>query len=72
MDEVEETWDVLRALQILYRDVSHIWRKNLTTFEHLTPTGRVVWWRRAKHQAGLGAPAMQTLLLKVIELRLTR
>lgn len=48
-----------------------IWAKNRTVFWNLDPRNRVLWWRRAKQQAELGVPAMQTLLLKVIELRLT-
>ena len=71
MDEVEETWDVLRALQYLLKE-DRIWLKNLTTFGQMKPLQRYQWWRRAKQQAELGVPAMQTLLLKVIELRLTK
>lgn len=31
---------------------------------------KVKWWRLAQFQAERGAPAMQTLVLKVIELRM--
>ena len=69
-DEVAETWNVQRALnKLAWYDP--MWRSNLVIFERMRPTQRILWWRAAKKQAQLGAPAMQTLLLKVIELRLT-
>jgi hypothetical protein len=70
-DEVAETWDVQRALVKLHY-VDPIWFGNLATFECMNPRARILWWRGARKQAQLGVPAMQTLLLKVIEIRLTR
>jgi hypothetical protein len=69
-DEVAETWDVQRALVTLHH-IDPIWFSNLATFERMNPRTRILWWRGARKQAQLGVPAMQTLLLKVIEIRLT-
>ena len=70
-DEVAETYLVQGALWVL-SNANPIWRKNHDTFCSQDPRNRILWWRRAKQQAELGVPAMQTLLLKVIELRLTK
>lgn len=67
----KETLQVLVALGNLVRE-DPIWAHNYNVFSALTPTQRYRWWERAKKQAAFGAPAMQTLLLKVIELRLTK
>jgi len=48
-----------------------VWRLNYNNFYIMTLADQYRWWYRAKAQARLGAPAMQTLLAKVIELRLT-
>lgn len=69
MSEEDETWHVLQALQkLVWKD--KMWESNLRMFERMDPVKRILWWRRAKQQAVLGAPAMQTLRLKVIELRI--
>lgn len=70
-DEVAETYLVQQALHQLSQ-THRIWEKNMNTWYAQEPRSRILWWRRAKQQAELGAPAMQTLLLKVIELRLTK
>lgn len=69
-DEEAETWNVQRAMTFLNAD-NHMWSKNLSCFKRMGAVQRIRWWRAAKKQAQLGAPAMQALLLKVIELRLT-
>jgi hypothetical protein len=69
-DEIVETWNVRRALVTLHH-IDPIWFSNLATFERMNPRARILWWRGAKKQAQCGVPTMQTLLLKVIELRLT-
>ena len=66
---IEDTWDVLRALQALVKE-DEIWAKNLSTFARLNPEGRVWWWRMARKQATREAPAMQKLVLKFIEIRM--
>lgn len=71
----DETWaehrNVVQALMTLSQEHS-IWYSNYSTFCNMTDDNRYRWWERAKKQAALGAPAMQTLLSKVIELRLTQ
>jgi hypothetical protein len=71
MIDVEETWDVMRAMQCLLKD-NRMWLCNLNSFMRMKPLQRYQWWQRAKRHAELGAPAMQLLVLKVIELKLTR
>ena len=66
----EELYRVHRALNILCRE-NPIWESNLNVFLRMDHTQRHRWWERAKRQAELGAPAMKTLVLKVIQLRLT-
>lgn len=60
---------VQRALQLL-RHADPIWSKNHNIYAYMPNNQRAAWWVRAKKQAQLGAPAMRTLLAKVIELRL--
>lgn len=57
------------ALTWLSVNVDH-WDSNLATFMRMDPEQRRRWWYRARQQANKGVPAMQTLLLKVIELRM--
>lgn len=48
-----------------------MWASNMRLFNYRYESkARIIWWRRAKKQAEAGVPAMQQLLLKVIELRL--
>lgn len=68
--ELAETWRVLEALKRLCR-ANPIWNKNYDSFVRMDSTRRIRWWRSAKKQAELGVLAMQQLLLKVIEIRLT-
>lgn len=70
MDEVEETYLVMHCLDKLV-DQNSIWSKNYSTYVAMTPSARVWWWRAAKKQAAEGVPAMQTLVAKFIELRMT-
>jgi hypothetical protein len=69
MIEEEEHHLVLKALAALYAEDS-MWRSNFYIFHDADFNLRYRWWCRAKKQAELGAPAMQTLLLKVIQLRI--
>lgn len=70
-EEAAAADEVLRALHHL-DDEDAIWESNLSIFSRMDMRGRILWWRAAKKQAQLGVPAMQALLLKVIELKLTR
>lgn len=49
-----------------------IWESDLNVFIRMDYHQRHRWWEGAKRQAELGAPAMKTLVLKVIQLRLTK
>lgn len=72
MDEYGEIAIVGTALrQLQFDDV--MWNSNYRnfTFGLKSDEHRIIWWRRAKKQAEAGVPAMQQLLLKVIELRMT-
>ena len=69
MNEYEEIRLVMDALSILTYE-NDMWRSNRLMFERYSSKQRIVWWRRAKKQAEAGVPAMQQLLLKIIELRL--
>lgn len=70
MDEYEEVKLVASAMWKL-RAEDNMWSSNYYMFSNkYGDKQRVVWWRRAKKQAEAGVPAMQQLLLKVIELRL--
>lgn len=70
MDEYEEVKLVASAMWKL-RAENSMWGSNYYMFSNkYGDKQRVVWWRRAKKQAEAGVPAMQQLLLKVIELRL--
>jgi len=66
-DEIELVW---RALQQLSNE-QDIWHKNLVMYRRMDRGPRIWWWRAAKKQAELGVPAMQTLLTRVITLRIT-
>jgi hypothetical protein len=68
-DEIAETWHVLQALSQLYTE-NTMWTSNLVSFSRANNLERIQWWRLAKKQAQLGAPAMRTLLLRVIEIKL--
>ncbi len=69
MDEYDEVKLVMSALTLLtFGD--EMWRSNRLLFGRYDSKQRIIWWRRAKKQAEAGVPAMQQLLLKVIELRL--
>ena len=71
MDEWEELDLVLQALRKLYGECS-MWGKNYNTFRYrMDDLQRYRWWALAKKQAAAGAPAMVTLQLEVIKLRLT-
>lgn len=65
----DELGYVDRALRLLYNE-QPIWRKNLVMWSGLDMNQRYYWWERMKKQAEGGAPAAQTLLLKVIALRM--
>ena len=70
MDEYAEVGLVAKALYLLTA-TDPMWESNLRMFTRkYNITQRIIWWRRAKKQAEAGVPAMQQLLLKVIELRL--
>ena len=70
MDEYDEIKLVYAALQKLAEDNIN-WESKRSIFCWLyEDKQRIIWWRRAKKQANAGVPAMQQLLLKVIELRL--
>ena len=70
MDEYDEIELVESALYAL-TDKSEMWDSNRVLFAYRYDNKqRIIWWRRAKKQAEAGVPAMQELLLKVIELRL--
>ena len=69
-DEVAATRAIHMAL-IRLADQDAMWESNFSIYSRMDVRRRILWWRAAKKQAQLGAPAMQTLLLKVIELRLT-
>lgn len=70
MDEYDEIKLVYAALQTFAEDDTK-WDSNCSMFCWLyEDKQRIIWWRRAKKQAEAGVPAMQQLLLKVIELRL--
>jgi hypothetical protein len=71
MDEVEETYMVMTALDNLTR-VHSIWAKNYLSYSAMTPTARIWWWRAAKKQAEAGVPAMATLLTEVVKLRMLK
>jgi len=69
-EDVVESRRVHTALaDLFYTDP--VWRLNYNNFYLMSLTDQYRWWYRAKAQARNGAPAMQTLLAKVIELRLT-
>ena len=55
--------------QLFIADI--VWQLNFSNFNMMSFDSQYRWWYRAKAQARAGAPAMQTLLAKVIELRLT-
>ena len=61
---------VAAALLELQKDIR--WYPNYIKWTRLDEAARTKWWRLAKAQAEKGAPAMQTLVLKVIELRMKR
>lgn len=70
MDEYDEIRLVASAMWKL-RAEDNMWSSNYYMFtSRYGDKQRIVWWRRAKRQAEAGVPAMQQLLLKVIELRL--
>jgi hypothetical protein len=69
MDEYDEVKLVMSALTLLTFE-DEMWRSNRLLFGRYADKQRIIWWRRAKKQAEAGVPAMQQLLLKVIELRL--
>ena len=68
-DEEAELNLVCKALDQL-SDNASIWNRNESIFLRMDAQARACWWRLAKVQAERGAPAMVTLLSKVIELRL--
>jgi hypothetical protein len=70
MIEEEEHHLVLKALAALYAEDS-MWRLNFYNFNDADFMARHRWWYLAKKQAELGAPAMQTLLFRVLKLRIT-
>ena len=65
------TGDVYRALVRLSNE-HEIWRTNAINFGVLSDAERARWWHRAKYQAEQGVPAMQELVLKVIEVRMKK
>ena len=70
MDEYDEIKLVYSALQ-MFAEGDIKWGSNRSVFcWTYDDKQRIIWWRRAKKQAEAGVPAMQQLLLKVIELRL--
>ena len=70
MGEYDEIELVAQALHKLYSE-NDAWGSNRALFLYsYDDKKRIIWWRRAKKQAEAGVPAMQQLLLKVIELRL--
>jgi len=62
---------VLRALQNLTIR-NEMWRSNLNIFVRYTVEKRERWWVIAQREAEKGAPRMNELVLKVIEMRLTK
>ena len=69
IEEAEHTL-VLRAL-IQLRNEDDMWHLNYLNFAKADFMARHRWWYLAKKQAELGVPAMQTLLFRVLKLRIT-
>lgn len=65
--------DELGRVRTVLWELQHeqpIWRKNWDVFSHMEYVQQHAWWERAKKQATAGVPAMQELMLRVIEKRL--
>ena len=67
-DELSLVLDALRHLTMR----NEMWRSNLNVFIRYTPEKRERWWAIAQREAQRGAPRMNELVLKVIEMRLTK
>jgi hypothetical protein len=68
MDELNLVMQALIKLQ----NENPQWSTNRITWSRMSETSRELWWYRAQQQAAKGVHSMQTLVLKVIELRLRK
>ena len=70
--EINIELDLVRRTLAILHNQDKLWSRSLSIFVRMDALAQLNWWLGAQREAKLGAPAMRTLLAKVIELRMTQ